>query len=369
MNSSEKARGFSFEERLMHSLREMYGAHGYLPFKMSKFEEYDFYMKNRDFLIGESIISFTDADGTLLALKPDVTLSIVKNASAAKGVKNKVYYSENVYRTSTGTHKFKEIMQMGLECIGDIDTYDVCEALGLAAASLERISEDFVLDISHMGFISELLSAAGLEGERRGELLALISAKSSHGVALLLKECGTPDEIASKIIALTTLRVPLSSAREALSSLAVSDAGAAAVEEIAKIAELVSKSGFGERMFFDASLMNDMNYYNGIVFRGFISGIAEGVLSGGRYDALMHKMGKGACAIGFALYLDLLDGFSDSGAEHDVDVLLLYGENVDTGAVIARVNELISDGLTVSAQRAVPDGLRYGRIEKMEGRS
>ncbi len=369
MNSGEKRMSLSFEERLMHSLREMYEMHGYLPFKMSKFEEYDFYMKNRDFLIGESIISFTDADGTLLALKPDVTLSIVKNASAARGVKNKVYYSENVYRTSTGSHKFKEIMQMGLECIGDTDAYDVCETIGLAAASLERIGGDFVLDISHMGLISELLSAAGIEGEKRAELLSFISSKSSHGVARLLAECDTPADIAEKIIALTSLRVPLSEAREALSCMAVTEAGAAAVEEIANIAELLARSGSCDRMFFDASLMNDMNYYNGIVFRGFISGIAEGVLSGGRYDALMHKMGKDAGAIGFALYLDLLEGYSDVGAEHDVDVLLIYDERIDMGAVAARVNELISDGCSVSAQRAVPDGLRYGRIERMEGRS
>ena len=109
-----------------------------------------------------------------------------------------------------------------------------------------------------------------------------------------------------------------------------------------------------------------MNYYNGIVFSGFISGVAEGVLSGGRYDALMARMGKQSKALGFAIYLDLLEGFFETGEDLDVDVLLLYSERTDTASVYKRVNELISEGLSVSAQRGIPDALRYARIERME---
>ncbi len=366
MTPNEKNGSFDFEERLIHTLRGMYGAHGYLPFKMSKFEEYDFYMKNRDFLIGENIISFTDADGSLLALKPDVTLSIIKNAKPHTGVKEKLYYCENVYRTSGASRKFKEIMQIGLECIGDIDGYDSCEAIALAAESLGKICSDFVLDISHMGIVAALLDEAKISTEERGELLSYIAGKNAHGAAALLKKCNTPPHIAEKILTLTSLRVPLKEAASALAELAPGQLGAAACSEIAELAELLSEGELSDKMFFDASVMNDMNYYNGIVFRGFISGISEGVLSGGKYGALMQRMGKNSGAVGFAIYLDLLESFSSEREEYDVDVLLLYDEKVDTGAVISRVNTLISQGYSVSAQRAVPDGVRYRRTEKLE---
>ena len=113
-------------EQAVFALRELYGRYGYTQYKMSKFEEYDLYVRNKDFLVGDGVITFTDTDGKLMALKPDVTLSIVKNSK--DGVMQKVYYNENVYRISRSTHTFKEIMQTGLECIGDIDAYDYdCE--------------------------------------------------------------------------------------------------------------------------------------------------------------------------------------------------------------------------------------------------
>ena len=63
------------DERAVFALRQLYTQNGYKYYKMSKFEEYDLYSKNKDFLVGEGVITFNDTDGSLLALKPDVTLS------------------------------------------------------------------------------------------------------------------------------------------------------------------------------------------------------------------------------------------------------------------------------------------------------
>ena len=135
------------EERVAFALRSLYKKYGYLPYKMSKFEAYDLYVENKEFLVGDGVITFNDTNGKLLALKPDVTLSIIKN-DIDSGEKRKVYYNENVYRISGKTKQFKELMQIGLECIGDIGIYDVYETLYLAAESLATVSENFVLDIS-----------------------------------------------------------------------------------------------------------------------------------------------------------------------------------------------------------------------------
>ena len=136
------------DELAVFTLRALYSEYGYSQYKMSKFEEYELYAENKDFLVSDRIITFNDTNGKLMALKPDVTLSIIKNTTDAKGVKQKVFYNENVYRVSQRTHQYKEIMQAGLECVGDIDSYDLFETVLLAAKSLELISPDFVLDVS-----------------------------------------------------------------------------------------------------------------------------------------------------------------------------------------------------------------------------
>ncbi|MBQ6986677.1 MAG: ATP phosphoribosyltransferase regulatory subunit, partial [Oscillibacter sp.] len=79
-------------ERLSLELRQMYEAEGFRQYHMSRFEEYGFYQENRRFLSAERALTFTDLDGRLMALKPDVTLSIAKHAP-----RGRFYYLENVY--------------------------------------------------------------------------------------------------------------------------------------------------------------------------------------------------------------------------------------------------------------------------------
>ena len=132
-------------EKIILTLRGLYSGFGYEPYRMSKFEEYDLYAKNKQFLVSDSVITFTDNDGKLMALKPDVTLSIIKNSKLNTDEIKKVYYSENVYRPANGTDSFKEIMQTGLECFGAITIKEITEVILLAAESLTLLSDNCVL--------------------------------------------------------------------------------------------------------------------------------------------------------------------------------------------------------------------------------
>ena len=109
-----------------------------------------------------------------------------------------------------------------------------------------------------------------------------------------------------------------------------------------------------------------MSYYNGIVFKGFVSGIADGVLSGGEYGMLMSKMGKAAGAVGFAIYLDMLEEKNSPMREFDVDTLIVYSEKCDTGELLALKDKLISEGERVCLQKAIPELLRYKKIIKLD---
>ena len=173
------------EEKVLFGLRALYQRHGYAQYKMGKFEEYDLYARNKDFLVSEGIITFTDTDGRLMALKPDVTLSIIKNTRDVEGCVQKVCYSENVYRISGSTRQFKEIMQAGLECIGDVDSYSLCEVLALASESLEMIDPDNVLELSHMGVVSALVNGLELEANERAMALACVGEKNLDGLKKL----------------------------------------------------------------------------------------------------------------------------------------------------------------------------------------
>ena len=343
-------------EQAVFALRELYGRYGYTQYKMSKFEEYDLYMRNKDFLVGDGVITFTDTDGKLMALKPDVTLSIVKNSK--DGVMQKVYYNENVYRISRSTHTFKEIMQTGLECIGDIDTYATAEAVLLAKKSLAAIGRDYILDISHLGVLSAETDALALSAEAQKAVITCVGEKNMHGIRAICLENGVDEAKTEAFIALVGTYGEPRCAMEKLSALVLCDEAKKALGELREVIEALDASGELAGVNVDFSVTSDMNYYSGIVFRGFIEGIPDGVLSGGCYDKLMEKMGRRARAIGFAVYLDLLERLDTRKKEYDADILLLYGEDASAGEVLRAVSMLSGKGRRVLAAKTRPENIR-----------
>lgn len=346
------------EERAIFNLRSLYRKYGYAPFKMSKFEEYDLYVRNKDFLVSDRVITFNDTNGKLMALKPDVTLSIIKNSDDTPNEKKKVFYNENVYRISKNTHRYKEIMQAGLECIGDLDFYDIYEVISLAAETLAQISDSFVLNVSHLGFLQKILADICDDAGFAEKAIQLIEEKNSHDLVKLCKEYGIEDE---KSRTLSTI-ISASGERNKVLSQIEKICSGENLNELRTISEMLDTSPYSDKILFDFSVVNNMNYYSGFVFRGFVDGICDGVLAGGQYDRMMKKMGRKSGAIGFALYLDLLEQLRTEAPGYDVDVLLVYDGKTDSKTVANKVNELIKSGKTVSAQKTVPEKLRYKEI-------
>ena len=108
-----------------------------------------------------------------------------------------------------------------------------------------------------------------------------------------------------------------------------------------------------------------MNYYNGIVFQGFVPTIPTDVLSGGQYDNLMARMEKRSGAIGFALYLDRLEALVSPRREFDVDALLLYEQECSPAEILSAVQDLTAKGLCVLAQKSIPERLTYRQLLKL----
>lgn len=153
---------------------------------------------------------------------------------------------------------------------------------------------------------------------------------------------------------------------EKLDKICETKCGRAALSELCELQALIETTEYADKVFLDFSIVNDMNYYNGIVFKGFINGIYEGVLAGGRYDKLMEKMGRKSGAVGFAVYLDLLETLGTESSKYDVDVLLIYNEKTDVKVVADKVRELTEAGKSVSAQKTIPGKLRYRELINIE---
>ena len=322
-----------FQERLALLLRQTYEDAGFQPYRMGRFEEYGLYQENRRFLTSDQILTFTDLDGRLLALKPDVTLSIAKNAVVEPGTCGRFYYHENVSRPSRSSGAFREIRQMGVECIGAVDAAAAADTAALAVRTLSAAGQIWALEVGHMGFVLGLLDAAGVQSEHCGRLLALIRDKNAHELRKAAEALRLSPALAEDLQALFSLNGPWREVLDRAAGLARNEVMGAAVSELRALcgplsaaareaaggtedsaAETADGASAGE-LRLDLSLVNDMDYYNGIVMQGFLIGLPRPVLRGGQYDPLAARFRPGAKAIGFALYLDELDRLEECRLE------------------------------------------------------
>ncbi len=353
------------DEELVFQLRSMYERYGYTQYKMSRFEEYDLYAGNKDFLMSDNVITFTDTNGKLMALKPDVTLSIVRNSRFdPDDLVRKVYYHENVYRVSGRNHNFCEIMQTGLECIGNIDSYCVSEVLMLAASSLRCISSECVLNLSHMAVVGYFIDRLRLPEATRAKVFKCIGEKNTHELESICAE-GHADTLALQaLLKLITLTGKPSEVAPILSGLGCPEEY---IRELTDLEKDLACFSLDDLLRINFSVVNDMSYYNGLVFKGYVQGIPTSVLSGGRYDSLMQKIGRNTGAIGFAVYPDLLEKYWNETSEYDVDTLLLYDDSVSHDQLFSAVNELNSTGASTLAVRTVPSSIRYRQLATFSG--
>ena len=353
------------DEKVCLELRGLYEQFGYKKYKMSKFEEYSLYVENKDFLGTDKVITFTDLDGRLMALKPDVTLSIIKNTNATLQENEKLYYQENVYRENRESHTFTEINQMGLEYLGDIDNYAITEVITLAAESLKTISDNYILELAHMSFVVELLDSLQVSRSTQIDFLKQIRMKSADGIRLVAEKADLSTLQVESLCKLPTLYGDVMSTIEEAKKICLNGAMERALGEIAEIYQALEALGYADRIQLDLSIVNDIDYYNGIIFKGYVQELGKAILAGGQYDQAMEYLDKKADAIGFAVYLNEINRIMSARKEYDVDAVVIYG-NENVADVAKAVRCLQEQGLTVRAEKQMPESLRYRDLYQLE---
>ena len=173
-------------------------------------------------------------------------------------------------------------------------------------------------------------------------------AKKSEKIAALAEISGTTEEILSK-----------------LGDILSSEGEKKALAEFRTLFEIIKEAGFGDNVRIDFSVGNNMKYYSGVVFNGYVEGIPTSVLSGGQYDKLLAKMKKGSSAIGFAIYLDLLERFEDECLGYDIDTVLLNDGSTDPIILSEIANKLHSEG-GVLVTSAIPKNIKYRRLMEIK---
>jgi len=342
-------KNMSKKDLVLLDIRKMYDLYGYKRISLPSFEEYDLYNENKDF-IDRNILTVMSPNGKLLALRPDITLSVAKKISKDQSLKySKIYYQENTYNLTKYTG-YEEDEQLGIELIGKESVFLDFEIVDLAVKSLDIINEKSLIVLSHAGFISSIFDNLNLEYEVKEEIFDCINKKNSHDIKKILENNKFISENVKELIyKIPELSGDLDNITKELSKYGINDNIKKILLELKQLNNLLLKFHKRSKIVFDFSVIKNLNYYNGIILQGYIEGFSNVILTGGRYDRLFEKFGVDTGAVGFAILTDSLKGYYKDEDKNDFEILIAYDDS-NFEKLVEFVNDFQEKGLRVRTE-------------------
>lgn len=333
------------EEEFVMDLERVFESYGYDKIRLNAFEKYETYFANKDIISEGNLLKIINPKGDLYVLRPDMTLPVVKYFSDTQTNRGKFYYNDSVFRTDKHGLEFSERKQVGIEYLGGENILSDVEVLDLAVQTLEKLDESYLLCISHTEFIKEMVNSISEEQEIRDQILEFLYRRSSD-LESYLKKIGVEQETIAKLIKLNLFFGNFEKEKEALYDMAVTEKQKKILEDLEMILKALNRKYPQDRIKVDFSISVALHYYNGLIFKGYISDIRKPVLSGGRYDTLVKRFGREASALGFCVEID--NYFEYIKRERTkIDYLFLYSDIESGFEAMEKAREMRKHGKTV----------------------
>ncbi|WP_321330260.1 ATP phosphoribosyltransferase regulatory subunit [uncultured Ilyobacter sp.] len=333
------------EEEFVMDLEKVFESYGYDKIRLNAFERYETYFENKDIIREGNLLKIINPKGDLYVLRPDMTLPVVKYFSDTQANRGKFYYNDSVFRTDKKGLGFVERKQVGIEYLGGENILSDVEVLDLAVQTLEKLDENYLLCISHTEFIKEMVNSISDEQDIRNQILDYLYRRSSD-LESYLNKLGVDQKKISQVTELNLLFGNFEKEKETLYEMAVTEKQKKILEDLEMILKALNKKYPQDRIKVDFSISVALDYYNGLIFKGYISEIRKPVLSGGRYDTLVKRFGKDASALGFCVEVDnYFDSIKRESTK--IDYLFLYSDIESGFEAMEKARETRKHGKTV----------------------
>ena len=320
---------------------------GYRQVRTPALEFYDVFGCSEGYFPQANIYKLTDTRGRLLVLRPDCTIPIARLTAtrlAGMPLPLRLYYSETVYRVAQDMRgKRNEIFQTGVELIGANCLRGDMEVVELAAEGLAEIAgAGYRIELCHIGYFKALIDSLQADDLTKEQIRQQIEQKNYPALSDLLEQFQGDAAAALKYLP------RLFGGEEVFETayrLFDQNGAAESLDYLKTIYRYLQQLGLEDRVIIDLGLVNQADYYTGLIFRGYCAGIGEPVLSGGRYDNLMSEFGEPLCATGFAFNVDLAAQAQEPRPTSPPDILV-FADDDHLVEAINYIKTLAQNGLT-----------------------
>ena len=332
INTPEGTRDRLFAEcverrQVQNALVELFRKRGYSEVITPEVEYYDLFVQSGNPMPQETMLKIIDRSGKIMVMRPDSTAPIARVAATKlKGMPlpQRLYYDQTVFRSGNAHDGgSSEIAQCGVEMIGAAGMKSDLEMIAMAVDALRCCGVSrFHIEVGHADFFRSLAGRMNMSDDEVEQMRSCIEEKSYA----LLNDLLEPYR--GQRYYETLRRLPYLFGGEEVLEEAESLAGPSdSIDYLKLLYEELKAAGYGEFVRFDLGLVHQIDYYTGVVFRGYVEGAGSPVLSGGRYDNLVERFGCRAEATGFAVDVDAV-GSCLSAVVPQLEVVVHYEQGL-----------------------------------------
>lgn len=300
---SEELVALKFRKSIEREMEEYFESMGYKIIVPDMFLSFDDFLLSKVRQDSEETVKVLGGDSRIYILRPDSTTNILgKIFSKWEGKPPlKVYYNSRVFK-NTPNGNIMENHQMGVESLGDNPQEADWEILAMAITMMEELKTPYVLELGSSKYLDSYLKDLRMDNRDELEIRGLLAKKSRHELEAKLEGLGLEDSLLSVILDMEgSVEEVIQKAR----SNYLNKEMEASLDALESLTGFLDKNKLLAGVDLDLSMIPDLDYYDGIIFKGYCQDTPKKVLSGGRYDRLTQKFGVSVSAIGFMIDMDL----------------------------------------------------------------
>ncbi|MDU1202658.1 MAG: ATP phosphoribosyltransferase regulatory subunit [Clostridiales bacterium] len=279
---------------------------GFIQIKPEIFEEYDEITQIDKNISTKSMVKVVS--NKVMVLRPDITISLMKNLIPRweDDLSLKLFYHSTVYKNKRNGDGIIQCRQFGCEYLGEPSMDADREVVNLAFNILRKFTDEFLLEIGSGNYIDGFVEALNIDSDTERQFKKLLYRKNKPELEAFAQKLDIKPELKELMVNILSIRGTLKEVTERANKYFTNDRMKKGIEQLNTISTLISKEDLDKYTLFDLSMVSKLDYYDGIMLKGYYKSLYKEILSGGRYDSLTESFGKRVPAIGFTIYFDAL---------------------------------------------------------------
>ena len=279
---------------------------GFIQIKPEIFEEYDEITQIDKNISTKSMVKVVS--NKVMVLRPDITISLMKNLIPRweDDLSLKLFYHSTVYKNKRNGDGIIQCRQFGCEYLGEPSMDADREVVNLAFNILRKFTDEFLLEIGSGNYIDGFVEALNIDSDTERQFKKLLYRKNNPELEAFAQKLDIKPELKELMVNILSIRGTLKEVTERANKYFTNARMKKGIDQLNTISTLISKEDLDKYTLFDLSMVSKLDYYDGIMLKGYYKSLYKEILSGGRYDSLTKSFGKRVPAIGFTIYFDAL---------------------------------------------------------------